>query len=279
LLYFSFKKYILLFAFIFSFSFAPLFLKVDIYMSTNYIQYLGAKRCCDLKVQGPQGPQGVTGPVSVGPMGYQGATGVTGPQGATGRGCAGPTGAQGPQGPAGGAQGATGASLWTSMNGLGITGAGYTGIGITGQDVLIYGNLLVTGGIDPTYLALTPQVSDPLPTGLDGMWIENVPSRYLHTKSIYLNDGSNNDFIQINPNNNPQLFLTDGLGSGSSLNNSISNSSIIITDETSSATLTMNSSGIILPTITLPVSGSLGQIVFDGTNFYGWNGTWKRFVG
>jgi len=53
-------------------------------MSSNYTQYLGAKRCCDLKVQGPQG---VTGPVSIGPMGYQGSTGAQGFQGATGRSC------------------------------------------------------------------------------------------------------------------------------------------------------------------------------------------------
>jgi len=82
-------------------------------MSTNYTQYLGAKRCCDLKVQGPQGPQGAQGAAAVGPVGFQGATGVTGPQGATGRSCAGPTGPQGPAGttgPAGGAQGATGAT-------------------------------------------------------------------------------------------------------------------------------------------------------------------------
>ena len=47
-------------------------------MSSNYTQYLGAKRCCDLKVQGPQGYQGATGPSAVGSMGYQGATGVAG---------------------------------------------------------------------------------------------------------------------------------------------------------------------------------------------------------
>jgi len=104
-------------------------------MSTNYTQYLGAKRCCDLKVQGPQGPQGAQGAAAVGPVGYQGATGVTGPQGATGRSCAGPTGPQGPAGttgPAGGAQGATGAQGFQGATGA--TGAtGETGAqGATG---------------------------------------------------------------------------------------------------------------------------------------------------
>jgi len=90
-------------------------------MSSNYTQYLGAKRCCDLKVQGPQGPQGYQGPSAVGPIGYTGATGVTGPQGATGRSCAGPTGAQGATG-ATGPQGATGA---TGPGLVGFTGSWY----------------------------------------------------------------------------------------------------------------------------------------------------------
>jgi hypothetical protein len=49
---FHYKKY-------FCFSLRLNFFKSGyIYMSTNYTQYLGARRCCDLKVQGPQGPQG-----------------------------------------------------------------------------------------------------------------------------------------------------------------------------------------------------------------------------
>ena len=77
-------------------------------MSSNYTQYLGAKRCCELKAQGPQGPQGSQGAAAVGGMGYQGNTGTQGYQGATGRSCAGPTGAQGAPGLTG-PQGATGA--------------------------------------------------------------------------------------------------------------------------------------------------------------------------
>ena len=33
----------------------------------NYTQYLGAQRCCDVKVQGPQGAQGLPG--NDGPIG------------------------------------------------------------------------------------------------------------------------------------------------------------------------------------------------------------------
>jgi hypothetical protein len=68
---------------------------------TSYSNYLGAKRCCDLKAQGPQGPQGAQGQSVIGGMGYQGSTGAQGSQGATGRGCRGATGAQGYQGATG----------------------------------------------------------------------------------------------------------------------------------------------------------------------------------
>ena len=67
---------------------------------TNYPQYLGAQKCCDLRTQGPVGPQGPAGPAGVGERGMTGPAGqsLTGP---TGRGCRGPTGEQGPTGPAG----------------------------------------------------------------------------------------------------------------------------------------------------------------------------------
>lgn len=56
-------------------------------MST-YTQYLGNKKCCDLRGLGPQGPTGATG--AGGPIGPYGKTGPMGPTGATG-----PTGAEG----------------------------------------------------------------------------------------------------------------------------------------------------------------------------------------
>lgn len=61
----------------------------------NYTQYLGAQRCCNLRVQGNEGPPGPTGPAIIGPMGYTGPTGV-GPTGPTGRSCKGDTGPTGP---------------------------------------------------------------------------------------------------------------------------------------------------------------------------------------
>ena len=69
-------------------------------MSRNYIeynQYLGARRCCDLRGQGPRGFEGPTGPAAIGEPGQTGPTGpgITGP---TGRSCKGPTGDIGPTG-------------------------------------------------------------------------------------------------------------------------------------------------------------------------------------
>lgn len=70
-------------------------------MST-YTQYLGSKKCCDLRGLGPQGPTGPTGAKGlIGPYGYTGPQGPTGPQGLigptgpTGIGYTGPTGPQG----------------------------------------------------------------------------------------------------------------------------------------------------------------------------------------
>ena len=156
-------------------------------MSLNYSQYLGAKRCCDLKVQGPQGPQGAQGAASVGPMGYQGATGTTGPQGATGRGCAGPQGPQGvagPQGPAGGAQGATGSVGATGI--VGATGAqGATGIvGATGISSITTAVTTITPGSSITVPAQSTPVSYYSVTyafggtTLSGITITSLPAGY-----------------------------------------------------------------------------------------------------
>jgi hypothetical protein len=54
-------------------------------MNQNYSNYLGQRRCCDLKTGGSQGPQGAQGSQgAIGPRGVQGATGVNGLKGATG---------------------------------------------------------------------------------------------------------------------------------------------------------------------------------------------------
>ncbi len=74
---------------------------------SNYTQYLGAAKCCNIKTGsqgsvGPRGPQGHIGPVgytgsgSTGSTGAQGAQGSTGPQGITGeRGADGAIGGEG----------------------------------------------------------------------------------------------------------------------------------------------------------------------------------------
>ena len=53
---------------------------------------------------------------------------------------------------------------------------------------MVFGNLYVEGGIDPTYLALTRQPSNPIPSGLDGIWIDASGS--LNSSTITLDDGN-----------------------------------------------------------------------------------------
>jgi len=119
--------------------------------------------------KGDTGDTGATG--DKGDKGDTGATGATGATGSTGsKGDTGDTGATGSTG-AKGDKGDTGTSpfLNTSIS----YGAGYTGVGYTG-DVMVFGGLYVSGGIDPTFLTLEPQVSNPIPTGLTGIWVDNT---------------------------------------------------------------------------------------------------------
>jgi hypothetical protein len=214
----------------------------------SYNQYLGAQRCCNLKSQGPIGPQGPAGPASIGPPGN---TGVGGPTGPTGRGCRGPTG------PAGGP---TGPSQWNSSSFIGLTGPLYTGIGYTG-DVQVFGNLYVQGGIDPTYLALTP-----VPQGPSGfinpLWVDSINGNALRSQKIYMDntEGTGNTlaYISLEPDNTNQIILNDGATSNAlsnimnyssielddpanNINNSITSSSISIT-ENSTSNITNNAS-------------------------------------
>ena len=229
-------------------------------MSTNYTQYLGAKRCCDLKVQGPQGSQGYQGPSAVGTIGYTGSTGAQGYQGATGRSCKGPTGAQGYQGSTGaqgntGAQGYTGASIWTPMNGQGPQGSVYTGIGVTGQDVLIYGNLLVTGEIDPTSITLynpsTPtfySIADP--TGLSIYNSSLLSASYKYNGCTI----SNNSFplLTATLNSTSLKFENNIANSGADSINEIKSDLILMTKNNSNYTISIdNNNTTSVPTITL----------------------------
>jgi hypothetical protein len=163
-------------------------------MSKNYSEYLKYKNvCCTPGPQGPRGdrgptgvfgPTGVTGP-SDGPKGDTGYTGFTGPTGFTGQ--TGATGSTGVTGP-------TGGTPWILSSFIGPTGAGYTGIGYTG-DVMVYGALYVQGGIDPTYLALTPQPSGP-PGFPNPLWVDT--SGFLRSEKISCNAGGSTR-IDITP--------------------------------------------------------------------------------
>lgn len=62
--------------------------------TNSYSNYLGARRCCDLRGAGPPGPIGHQG--TPGPRGPEGFTGYTGSTGPTGRSCLGSTGPKGP---------------------------------------------------------------------------------------------------------------------------------------------------------------------------------------
>jgi hypothetical protein len=127
---------------------------------SSYSSYLNTRQCC----KDPVGPQGATGP-----QGETGATGATGPQGATG------------------------GSPWVPSSYTGITGGGYTGTGYTG-DVMIFGNLYVQDGIDPTYLALTPKASGP--TGFTNpLWVDN--SGFLRSENIKLENAPATDALTL----------------------------------------------------------------------------------
>ena len=62
----------------------------------------------------------------------------------------------------------------------------YTGIGYTG-DVMVYGALYVQGGIDPTYLALTPQTSGP--AGFPNpLWVDINNGNALRSQNILIDN-------------------------------------------------------------------------------------------
>lgn len=198
----------------------------------NYPQYLGAQKCCDLRTQGPVGPQGPQGPPGgVGDRGWTGPPGqsFTGP---TGKGCRGPTGepgpagpygytgptgpvgAVGPQGPVGsqgvagtgftGYTGYTGPSQWSSISytiekPTGSTG--FSGIGYTGN-VGIFGDLVVTGTIDPVTIYVTNNTNNNMIT-LDSISNKiNFTNTTINSDSTIKIDQSGNLAINSNKNIN-----------------------------------------------------------------------------
>ena len=218
----------------------------------NYQQYLGAQRCCDLRGVGPAGPKGDKGDQGdIGPRGFTGTTGITGATGA--RGCRGYTGpAGGPEGPTG----STGPSQWINTAYTGPTGPGYTGIGYTG-DVMVFGNLYVEGGIDPTYLALTRQPSNPIPSGLDGIWIDASGS--LNSSTITLDDG-NGLIMKLTPST---LQFNDA-NISTPLTISSNNTPIILTS-VGEITLTPTTSVVLNTQIQMPTtSGTISHSSLTG---------------
>ena len=174
---------------------------------TNYTQYLGAQRCCNINKQGPIGPIGRTG--SQGPIGPAGVTGGLGPTGPTGKGCRGPTGPgggpegpTGPTGPNGGPPGLEGPTGPTGPQGsTGFTGpqgvTGFTGPqGVTG----VTGPQGVTGFTGPTGSAFwtTSTVTKFIPGPTGGVGFTGTYNGIRYTNDVII-DGSLNVAGGIDP--------------------------------------------------------------------------------
>lgn len=229
----------------------------------NYSEYLGQRRCCDLRGPGPVGPEGPVGPQGpIGPYGYTGAKGSTGP---TGQGCRGPTG------PAGGPTQWASSSITTTV--------GYTGIGYNG-DVMVYGKLYVQGGIDPTYLALEPQAS--APSGfVNPLWVDN--SGNLRSEQILLSAGADtlsldetsithtNATTALTISSNDDINLTATTSLTGKINVNATNGVVInqqglTPPDTTITTLNGNSIEIFEDKNT--TTGIVNQVLFDTTNLY-----------
>jgi hypothetical protein len=156
-----------------------------------------------------------------------------------------------------GPTGATGGSPWFNTNATGGTAnVGYTGTGYTG-DVLIFGNLLVTGGIDPTYLALTPQTSGP--TGFTNpLWVDSINGNALRSQNIYMDNpsgiGNTGAYISLIPDNANQIILNDG--GATALSNTINYSSMTLSDPGNNINNSVTSSN-------MSITETLGNITND----------------
>jgi hypothetical protein len=87
---------------------------------------------------------------------------------------------------------------------------------------MVFGKLYVQGGIDPTYLAIEPLVTDPIPAGLQGIWVDDSQNA-LHVKSnkITLNDATNttqlsetglSDIYAVGPVENKEQISVSSVG-------------------------------------------------------------------
>jgi len=241
--------------------------------------------------QGQTGPTGFTGPIGIpgtatltgatGPTGSTGPTGVTGPTGDTGytgsTGYTGQTGYTGDTGSTGytgytgstGVTGPTGPSQWINTSYTGPTGAGYTGIGYTG-DVMVFGKLYVQGGIDPTYLALTPQsvVPPELSPGLggDGIWIETGGA--LRVQKMRMDDfsGLATGFIDLQPTLNPQITLSDGATPSTVNEVTLNNDEINLTDNSITTTTSFSTTQLSQTTAGPTVISATWASIINNTN-------------
>ena len=141
---------------------------------SNYNQYLGSQRCCNVRTTSTSGLRGPTGPSAVGKIGYTGPAGDAANTGATGyTGVTGSTGYTGYTGSTGytGQTGSTGYTGETGSTGYtGQTGStGYTGetgsTGYTGET----GSTGYTGSTGSTgYTGQTGHTGSTGPTGSTG---------------------------------------------------------------------------------------------------------------
>jgi len=141
----------------------------------------------------------------------------------------GPTGLTGP----------TGNAYWDPS---GVTGISYI------NDVYVGGKLYVAGGIDPTYLALTPQIFVPpeLSPGVDGngIWIENGGA--LRVQKMRMDDfsGTLNGYIDLQPTLNPQITLSDGATPSTINEVTLNNNEINLIDYSSTTTTSFSTTSL-----------------------------------
>jgi hypothetical protein len=101
------------------------------------------------------------------------------------------------------------------MHGRGVAEIGYTGIGVTGQDVLIYGNLLVTGEIDPISITFDKKIKTDLSLTEETIWFESGAFSHFRVRRMVLDDfiSPNTGKITFDPtSNDKQIILTNEFG-------------------------------------------------------------------
>lgn len=137
----------------------------------SYSDYLGARRCCDLRGVGPTGPTGIAGPIGAqGVPGIPGTIGSMGPTGPTGRGC------QGPPGPPSVVPGVTSLTFQPDVTSViinqSLSIASYSLV-LSGQNLTAINATLPSGGQAIVYVTGTGQIT--LPINMN-YYVTNTPS-------------------------------------------------------------------------------------------------------